>query len=149
MHEYIAPRVIGRDPLEIDRLSAELVGYVGFRSTGAEMRGNSAFDIALWDIFGKAIGQPVAQLLGGFTRREIRTYNTCAGTDYIKQATGQVTANYGLGAGRDYDDLERLPAPCRRAGAVPAGGGDHRHEDLAVRRRLRRRPRAARSACRT
>ncbi len=71
LHEYVAPRVIGRDPLEIDRLSAELVGYVGFRSTGAEMRGNSAFDIALWDLFGKAVGQPVAQLLGGFSRREI------------------------------------------------------------------------------
>ncbi|KAB2854465.1 MAG: mandelate racemase/muconate lactonizing enzyme family protein, partial [Bauldia sp.] len=76
VHEWIAPRVIGRDPLEIDRLSADLVGYLGFRSTGAEVRGNSAFDIALWDIFGKAVGQPVAQLLGGFTRRSIRTYNT-------------------------------------------------------------------------
>ncbi len=97
MHEYVAPRVIGRDPLEIDLLAADLVGYVGFRSSGAEVRGNSAFDIALWDLFGKAMGQPVAQLLGGFTRREIRTYNTCAGADYIKKATGQTTANYDLG----------------------------------------------------
>lgn len=107
VHEYIAPRVIGRDPLEIDRLSGDLVGYLGFRSTGAEVRGNSAFDIALWDIFGKAVGQPIAQLLGGFSRREIRTYNTCAGTDYIKKATGQTTANYAMtGGGRaDYDDL--------------------------------------------
>lgn len=105
IHEYIAPRVIGRDPLEIDRLAAELVGYVGFRSSGAEMRGNSAFDIALWDIFGKATKQPIAQLLGGFTRREIRTYNTCAGTEYIKKATGQTTSNYGLSTGKDYDDL--------------------------------------------
>ncbi len=106
VHEYIAPRVIGRDPLEIDRLSGDLVGYLGFRSTGAEVRGNSAFDIALWDIFGKATGQPIAQLLGGFSRREIRTYNTCAGTDYIKKATGQTTANYAMSGGRaDYDDL--------------------------------------------
>lgn len=106
VHEYIAPRVIGRDPLEIDRLAGDLVGYVGFRSSGAEMRGNSAFDIALWDLFGKATGQPVAQLLGGFTRRDIRTYNTCAGTEYIKKATGQTTANYDLGGPRkDYDDL--------------------------------------------
>lgn len=105
VHEYIAPRVIGRDPLEIDALSRDLVGYLGFRSTGAEMRGNSAFDIALWDIFGKATGQPIAQLLGGFTRRDIRTYNTCAGTEYIKKATGQTTSNYGLAEGADYDDL--------------------------------------------
>jgi galactonate dehydratase len=105
VHEYIAPRVIGRDPLQIDLLAADLVGYLGFRSSGAEVRGNSAFDIALWDIFGKATGMPIAQLLGGFTRREIRTYNTCAGTEYIKKATGQTTANYGLSEGRDYDDL--------------------------------------------
>lgn len=68
-----------------------LVGYLGFRSSGAEMRGNSAFDIALWNLFGKATGQPIVQLLGGFTRRAIRTYNTCAGTEYVKKTTGQVT----------------------------------------------------------
>lgn len=106
IHEYIAPRVIGRDPLQIDLLASELVGYLGFRSSGAEVRGNSAFDIALWDIFGKATGQPIAQLLGGFSRKSIRTYNTCAGTEYIKHATGQTTANYAMnGARADYDDL--------------------------------------------
>ena len=107
VHEWIAPRVIGRDPLQIDALAADLVGYLGFRSAGAEMRGNSAFDIALWDLFGKATGQPVAQLLGGFTRQSIRTYNTCAGLDYIKRADGQQVGNWGH---RDqphaYDDLD-------------------------------------------
>jgi L-alanine-DL-glutamate epimerase-like enolase superfamily enzyme len=106
VHEVIAPRVIGRDPLQIDRLAADLAGYVGQRSAGAEMRSNSAFDIALWDIFGKATGLPVAQLLGGFTRQSIRTYNTCAGTDYIRAAAGQETGNYGLGASAAYDDLD-------------------------------------------
>lgn len=106
LHEYVAPRVLGRDPLQIDLLAADLVGYLGFRSTGAEMRGNSAFDIALWDLFGKATNLPIAQLLGGFSRPAIRTYNTCAGTEYIKEATGQTSANYGLAAGRTgYDDL--------------------------------------------
>ncbi|QFS84893.1 hypothetical protein FIU97_19565 (plasmid) [Roseivivax sp. THAF40] len=41
--DWIAPRVMGRDPLAIDALSS-----------GVEMRGNSAFKIALWDLFGKA-----------------------------------------------------------------------------------------------
>jgi galactonate dehydratase len=107
IHEFIAPRVIGRDPLQIDLLASDLVGYVGFRSSGAEMRGNSAFDIALWDIFGKVTNQPIAQLLGGFSRKEIRTYNTCAGVEYIKKASGQSTHNYGLDSNLDskYDDL--------------------------------------------
>jgi galactonate dehydratase len=105
IHDYIAPRVIGRNPLQIDLLSSDLVGYLGFRSSGAEVRGNSAFDIALWDLFGKAMNQPIAQLLGGFTRREIRTYNTCAGTNYVKKTTGQVTENYGVGESNEFDDL--------------------------------------------
>ncbi|WP_439561524.1 mandelate racemase/muconate lactonizing enzyme family protein [Roseinatronobacter sp.] len=107
VHEWIAPRVLGRDPLQIDALAADLVGYLGFRSAGAEMRGNSAFDIALWDVFGKATGQPVAQLLGGFTRPSIRTYNTCAGLDYIKKADGQQVGNWGQGKKpHAYDDLD-------------------------------------------
>ena len=107
LHEYLAPRVINRDPLEIDRLASELIGYLGFRSTGAEVRGNSAFDIALWDLFGKVVEQPITQLLGGFTRKKIRTYNTCAGTDYIKKSSGQNTKNFGLkiSAKEPYDDL--------------------------------------------
>jgi len=107
VHEWIAPRVVGRNPLQIDALAADLVGYLGFRSAGAEMRGNSAFDIALWDIFGKATGQPIAQLLGGFTRSSIRTYNTCAGLDYIKKADGQQVGNWGHGnKPHAYDDLD-------------------------------------------
>jgi galactonate dehydratase len=64
LHETVAPKVIGRDPLQIDLLAADLTGYLGYRSTGAEMRGNSAFDLALWDMFGQATGLPVAQLAG-------------------------------------------------------------------------------------
>lgn len=105
VHETLAPRMLGQDPLRIEQLSARAKGYLGFRSTGVETRGNSAFDIALWDLWGRVTGQPLAQLLGGFTRDRIRTYNTCAGTDYMKTDTGQRTANFGLGAGGAYDDL--------------------------------------------
>ena len=105
VHEVLAPRVIGRDPRQIDRLSKDLTGYLGFRSTGAEMRGNSAFDIALWDIFGKLTKQPLSQLLGGFSREKIRTYNTCAGTEYMRAGKGQNSTNWGLGSQRQFDDL--------------------------------------------
>lgn len=106
IHEEVAPKLIGRDPLAIDLISKDLTGYLGFRSTGAEMRGNSAVDIGLWDLFGKATNLPIAQLLGGFSRREIRTYNTCAGNTYMRHGTGQQTGNYGIGGPRrDYDDL--------------------------------------------
>src|SRR5271154_5137632 len=105
LHEVLAPRGLGRDPLAIDRLAKDLTGYLGFRSTGVEARGNSAFDIALWDVFGKATGQPIAQLLGGFSRSSIRTYNTCAGVSYMRKAGGQNTRNWGLGD-KDLNDLD-------------------------------------------
>lgn len=112
VHEHLAPRVIGEDPLDIVRLAARVANYVGYRSSGVEMRGNSAFDIALWDLMGQACGQPVARVLGGFSRTDIETYNTCAGTGYMKNERGQSSANYELDAGsgaggtvREYDDL--------------------------------------------
>lgn len=105
VHETLAPLMIGEDPRRIEHLAARAEGYLGWRSSGVEMRGNSAFDIALWDLLGKITGQPVAQLLGGFTRDRIRTYNTCAGSEYMREESGQQTGNYGLGAARQYDDL--------------------------------------------
>ena len=105
VHEVVAPKMLGRDPLAIDRIAKDLAGYLGFRSTGAESRGNSALDIALWDLFGKTTGQPIAQLLGGFSRDRIRTYNTCAGSAYMRTAKGQNTGNWGRGAEKNYDDL--------------------------------------------
>src|SRR4029453_6036597 len=84
VHESIAPKLLGGDPLAIDPIAKDPPGYGEFRSPGAEVRGNSALDIALWDLFGKVTGQPIAQLLGGFSRDNIRTYNTCAGSAYMR-----------------------------------------------------------------
>jgi galactonate dehydratase len=98
IHEIAAPRLLGRDPLSIDAISKSLVGYLGFRSTGAEVRGASAIDLSLWDVFGQATGQPIWQLLGGRSRDSIRTYNTCAGTHYVRSTRQQSVANWGLNA---------------------------------------------------
>lgn len=98
LHDDAVPVLIGCDPLAIDAISRDLVGYLGFRSTGAEARGASAVDIALWDLFGKAVGQPIVQLLGGWTRNRIRTYNTCAGAQYMRRAETQSSRNWGLGS---------------------------------------------------
>jgi len=108
IHEHAAPRLIGSDPLLIDRHSRTLLdGYLGFSGSGAEMRGLSAIDIALWDIFGQATNQPIHQLLGGLSRDKIRTYNTCAGYRYVRQSVGQLTDNWGLGSAEGpYEDLD-------------------------------------------
>lgn len=96
LHDDVAPALIGRDPLAIDAIARDLVGYVGFRSTGVEARAASAIDLALWDLFGKSAGQPIVQMLGGWTRDRIRTYNTCAGAHYMRRAETQSSSNWGI-----------------------------------------------------
>ena len=74
----LAPILLGRDPLQIDRLWADMFQALAWSGwAGAEMRAISAVDMALWDLTGKAAGMPVYQLLGGASRDSIRTYNTC------------------------------------------------------------------------
>jgi galactonate dehydratase len=93
LHADIAPMLIGRDPLAIDAISKLLTEpYVGFRSSGVEIRAASAVDIALWDLFGKTTGQPIHQLLGGLSRPKIQTYNTCAGYTYNKTGRQRAVA---------------------------------------------------------
>ena len=109
VHNFIAPYLIGKDPLQIERHHAKLLPYAGRGGSGVEMRAASAIDVALWDIFGQAINQPIYQALGGATRDEVRIYNTCAGYQYVRKAPAQVTDNYGLNLQNSpgpYEDLE-------------------------------------------
>ena len=53
IHESVAPYLLGKDPLHIDKHARDLTPYVGYASGGVEGRGNSAVDIALWDLFGQ------------------------------------------------------------------------------------------------
>jgi len=116
LHESVAPYLLGKDPLQIDRHSRDMVGYVGFRGTGVETRGNSAVDIALWDLLGQASGQPIYQLLGGLSREKIRIYNTCAGYRYIRERPVQEIDNWGLPkAGAQEGPYEDLDAFLNRA----------------------------------
>jgi L-alanine-DL-glutamate epimerase-like enolase superfamily enzyme len=83
IHDLVAPALLGEDPLAIQAHSRQLLAsYLGFASSSAEIRAASVIDIALWDIFGQAMGQPIYQLLGGASRERIRAYNTCAGYNY-------------------------------------------------------------------
>ena len=101
IHETAAPYLLGKDPLQIDKHNRHFLNhYLGFKSVGAEMRGASAIDIALWDIFGQVTEQPIWQLLGGKSRDTIRTYNTCAGYRYVRAQPEQLVTNWGLPAKR-------------------------------------------------
>ncbi len=107
IHGTIAPYLLGKDPRNVETHQAHLMGYIGFSSASAEMRGRSAVDMALWDILGQAANLPMCDLLGGRVRDEIKVYNTCAGYSYVQTQATQGTYNFGLDATKgQYEDLD-------------------------------------------
>ena len=107
IHEWAGPKLLGKDPLAIESRNRDITGYLGWRGSGVETRGNSAIDIALWDIFGKAASMPLHTALGGKSRDAIRIYNTCAGYRYVRSTVNQSSSNWGLGQAQGpYEDLE-------------------------------------------
>jgi L-alanine-DL-glutamate epimerase-like enolase superfamily enzyme len=83
IHELVAPYLLGKDPRDISQHhKAMMASYLGFHASSVEVRAASVIDVALWDILGQALGQPIWQLLGGKCRPHIRAYNTCAGYRY-------------------------------------------------------------------
>ena len=72
----IAPLLIGEDPFAAERIWLKIFDILhGHGQTGTVRGGvQSAIDIALWDIKGKALGVPVHVLLGGALRDRIRVY---------------------------------------------------------------------------
>src|SRR4051794_39520848 len=85
IHDNVAAYLIGKDPRDIELHDRRLGSvYVGARDSGAEVRGNSAVNIALWDIYGQALGEPLWRLLGGRTHESVPIYNTCAGYGHVR-----------------------------------------------------------------
>lgn len=67
--------LLGEDPFEVERLWQKMyLASVYYGRRGAAIQVISGIDIALWDIVGKAVGQPVYKLLGGGNRDKVRAY---------------------------------------------------------------------------
>jgi len=75
---HMLPRLIGRDPLEREAIRHDLRPRVFPTPPGAL----ALIDIALWDIAGKAAGQPLHRLLGG-ARERIPAYASTSMLDDV------------------------------------------------------------------
>ena len=107
IHDTLAARLIGRDPLRIESIHKALVDLpMAQSSTGTEYRAASAIDIALWDLWGKATKQPVHQLLGGLCHDKLRIYNTCAGYQYVRNRDIRPVNTWNIGNSGPYEDLQ-------------------------------------------
>lgn len=108
IHDILAGRLLGKDPLRIEALARELVNLpMAQSSTGAEYRAASAIDLALWDIFGKVCDQPVHQMLGGLAHDRVPVYNTCAGYGYVRSNRIKPVDTWNLGSSEGpHEDLK-------------------------------------------
>jgi galactonate dehydratase len=73
LHEWVRGRVLGRDPFDLEVLIGGLIRDQ-YQGGSTVMTAISGVEIALWDLIGKACGQPVYRLLGGRCHDRIRTY---------------------------------------------------------------------------
>jgi L-alanine-DL-glutamate epimerase-like enolase superfamily enzyme len=73
--ESLRAALIGEDPLERERLWQKCYRAMAYYGrSGAGMHMLSGVDIALWDIAGKAFGQPIHKLLGATYRHRVKAY---------------------------------------------------------------------------
>lgn len=149
IHHQAAPVLLALDHCAPETAALALATYVGYQGSGTETRGNSAIDLALWDLVARRAGLPLRDILGGSVHDSIPVYNTCAGTNYINKESRQSSENWGVPSGTDtpvghYEDLwaflhhpGRLAKELRAAGvrgmkvwpfdlAAEASRGDHR-----------------------
>lgn len=78
----VRPMLIGEDPRNVERCWEKLRRrvFAGAQS-GVFVIAISGIELALWDLAGKAMGQPVYRLLGGKFRDRIRVYADCGDGD--------------------------------------------------------------------
>ena len=84
--ESFGEYLTGKDPFQIERHWQHLFRRSLFRGGSDAMSAIGAIDIALWDIKGKALGQPVYSLLGGPTREKVRLYVHVVGDSPVELA---------------------------------------------------------------
>jgi len=72
--DLLAPRVLGRDPFDVEAIWADLNGSLSGRGGGMLVEAIAGIDIALWDIMGRSLGQPIHRLLGGVGRTHLPAY---------------------------------------------------------------------------
>ena len=71
----LEPLYRGEDALEPERVSEKLRQHTFWLGRGGSITHTiSGIDIALWDLLGKATGQPIGRLLGGRYRDRVRPY---------------------------------------------------------------------------
>ncbi|MGA2147460.1 MAG: mandelate racemase/muconate lactonizing enzyme family protein [Bryobacteraceae bacterium] len=152
--EQCAGRLIGRDPQYIEKLWQDMSRAFFYPPGREKMHALGALDLALWDIKGKALNQPVHAILGGMARNYCECYNTAGivpgvepGMSVKQRAQLTMAAGYRafrMGAAdappnttyNTHERLNRLHDDCAQAREGVGNNGDwcidfHQRFDLA------------------
>lgn len=122
--EWLASFALGRDALAVGAIwQALYLRSLDYARSGVLTAALSAIDIALWDLRGKLLGQPVHALLGGKRRDRVRVYATglyfTAGANlaerlaaeaagYAAQGFGAVKMKVGHSLGQDIKNVRAV-----------------------------------------
>lgn len=124
------PALIGLDPFDVEPIWEMLYNKIkDYGLSGMTISAISGVDIALWDIIGKALGQPIHKLIGGTFRKKVRAYATgfyfkdfdklneqaiAEAKGYVDQGFQAIKMKIGLGNHRK--DISRVEAVRRAVG---------------------------------
>ena len=120
VNELLAPAAIGEDPALIRGVRDKLWRLTDYHgTTGLALLGIAGIDIALWDLLGKATGQPVWRLLGP-VRDRVPAYSMTGWLNYdldeLRRACGRAVeqgfrgVKIKVGAPTLAEDVARIEA---------------------------------------
>jgi len=131
IEKNLIEEVVGKDPLANEDIWNDM--FRAIRSSGrkgAALLAISAIDIAIWDLRGKILGQPIYKLLGG-TKRDIPAYASVGflsmpNEEVVEKSLEYIADGYKiLKIKVGYDNGENIKADVNRIETVRRAVGDN------------------------
>lgn len=123
VEDYLKPVVVGASPFDTELLWDKMYRVTArFGRKGAAVAALSAIDIACWDIKGKALNQPVYNLLGGKTKESVPAYASrlyalddldalaAEAVQYVQQGFRVLKQRFGFGPSDGREGMKRNEA---------------------------------------
>jgi L-alanine-DL-glutamate epimerase-like enolase superfamily enzyme len=117
----LKPVLVGSDPLEVDVLWERMFSTMKGRGhwKGFMVEAISGVDIALWDLLGKALDQPVCKLLGGCHREKLESYASSImlmeeqemvadARDLVERGFRKIKVKVGIGVEKDFRNIKAI-----------------------------------------
>jgi galactonate dehydratase len=98
-HEWVEGRVLGCDPFDVEAVIGGMIRDQ-YQGGATVMTAISGVEIALWDLIGKACGQPIYKLLGGRCHKSIPAYangwygGAATPSEFAERACAAVAGGY-------------------------------------------------------